>query len=72
MIDWLLAHWVDLLAIYGALVAICSTIVKLTPSQKDDAVWAKILKILDLFSVVLTKEDAAKIAEATKSLKGKQ
>ncbi len=72
MIDWLLAHWVDLLAIYGALVAICSTIVKLTPSTKDDAVWAKILKILDLFSVVFTKEDAAKIAEATKSLKGKK
>ena len=72
MIDWLLAHSVDLLAIYGAVVAICSTIVKLTPSTKDDAVWAKILKILDLFSVVFTKEDAAKIAEATKSLKGKK
>ncbi len=72
MIDWLLAHWVDLLAFYGAVVAICSTIVKLTPSTKDDAVWAKILKILDLFSVVFTKEDAAKIAEATKSLKGKK
>lgn len=69
MIDWLLTHWVDLLAIYGAVVAICSTIVKLTPSTKDDAVWAKILKILDLFSVVFTKEDAQKIAQATKNLK---
>ena len=72
MIDWILTHWVDLLAIYGAVVAICSTIVKLTPSTKDDAVWAKILKILDLFSVVFTKEDAQKIAQATKNLtKGK-
>lgn len=72
MLDWILEHWVDLLAIYGAVVAICSTIVKLTPSTKDDAVWAKILKILDHFSTVFTKDDAAKIAQATKNLKGKK
>lgn len=69
MIDWILNHWVDLLAIYGAVVAICSTIIKLTPSKKDDDVWAKILKILDLFSTVLTKDDAEKLANATKKLK---
>lgn len=61
MIDWLLSHWVDILAIYGAVVAICSTIVKLTPSTKDDDIWAKILKILDRFSTVFTKEDAEKL-----------
>ena len=72
MLDWILEHWVDLLAIYGAVVAICSAIVKLTPSTKDDAVWAKILKILDHFSTVFTKDDAAKIAQATKNLKGKK
>ena len=69
MIDWILNHWVDLLAIYGAVVAICSTIVKITPTQKDDNVWAKILKILDKFSVCFTKEDIAKLAAATKKLK---
>jgi len=72
MLDWILEHWVDLFAIYGAVVAICSAIVKLTPSTKDDAVWAKILKILDHFSTVFTKDDAAKIAQATKNLKGKK
>lgn len=72
MLDWILEHWVDLLAIYGAVVMICSAIVKLTPSTKDDAVWAKILKILDYFSTVFTKDDAAKIAQATKNLKGKK
>ena len=72
MLDWVLEHWVDLLAIYGAVVAICSIVVKLTPSQKDDAVWAKILKILDHFSTVFTKDDAAKIAQATKNLKGQK
>ena len=59
MLNWILEHWVDLLAIYGAVVAICSTIIKLTPSTKDDDVWAKIIKILD----------AEKIAAATKRLK---
>lgn len=69
MLDWILNHWVDLLAIYGAVVAICSTIVKITPTQKDDNVWAKILKILDKFSVCFTKEDIAKLAAATKKSK---
>ena len=69
MIDWILNHWVDLLAIYGAVVAICSTIVKITPTQKDNDVWAKILKILDKFSVCFTKEDIEKIAAATKKSK---
>ena len=69
MINWILEHWVDLLAIYGAVVAICSTIVKITPTQKDDNVWAKILKILDKFSVCFTKEDIAKLAAATKKSK---
>lgn len=69
MLNWILEHWVDLLAIYGAVVAICSTVVKLTPSTKDDNVWAKIIKILDHFSTVFTKEDAEKIAAATKRLK---
>lgn len=69
MIDWVLNHWVDLLAIYGAIVAICSTIVKWTPSTKDNEIWEKILKILDKFSTVFTKEDAEKLANATKKRK---
>ena len=69
MIDWILEHWADLLAIYGAIVAICSTIIKCTPSVKDDEIWAKIIKILDKFSVCFTKEDAEKLAKAAKSIK---
>ena len=48
ILDWILEHWADLLAIYGALVLICSTIVKWTPTTKDDDIWAKILKILEI------------------------
>ena len=61
-INWILVHWKDILAVYGGIVIVCSTIVKLTPTQKDDNVWAKIVKILDFFSTVFTKADAAKLA----------
>ncbi|MBQ2174285.1 MAG: hypothetical protein II453_04140 [Alphaproteobacteria bacterium] len=61
---WLLEHWQDILAFYGGVVLVCSTIIKLTPSTKDDAVWAKIEKVLDMFSVVFTKADAKKLEKA--------
>lgn len=40
------------LAVIGALVTASTIIVKCTPSQKDDAVLAKIITFLDFFSVV--------------------
>lgn len=66
---WILEHWEDLLAVYGAVVLICSTVIKLTPTTKDDDWWAKIVKILDKFSTVFTKEDAEKLAKLTKKSK---
>ena len=66
---WILEHWADLLAFYGAVVLVCSAIVKLTPTTKDDDWWAKIVKILDKFSTVFTKEDAEKLAKLTKKSK---
>ena len=44
--DWIMVHWKDILAIIGGIVLACSTIVKLTPTQKDDTALAKIIKIL--------------------------
>lgn len=47
---------------FGTVVAAASIIVKATPTTKDDAVLAKIVKVLDLFSVVNAKmrEDKTK------------
>lgn len=47
---------------FGTVVAAASIIVKATPTAKDDAVLAKIVKVLDLFSVVNAKmrEDKTK------------
>ena len=41
-----MAHWKDILAVIGGVVTVASIIVKLTPTQKDDGVLAKIIKIL--------------------------
>ena len=66
MIDWILENWVNIAAAWGMLVALCSIIVKATPTQKDDNILAKVVKWADVFSVVFTKEDAETIAKALK------
>lgn len=48
-------------AIYGAVVALCTTIVKTTSTTKDDAVWEQVIKVLDFFSTAFRKVDAEKL-----------
>ena len=55
---------------FGTIVAAASVIVKATPTQKDDAVLAKVVKVLDWLSVFNTKENQAKIDAAGE--KGKE
>ena len=43
-------------AVYGALVLIATAIVKWTPSQKDDAILAKVIEVLNFFSTVNPKK----------------
>ncbi len=40
---------------FGTVVAAASVIIKATPTQKDDAVLAKVIKVLDLVSIVNAK-----------------
>lgn len=61
MMTWILANWDNVLAVYGGIVAVCTTIVKMTPSVKDDAVLGKILKVIDFFSTAFLKSDAEKL-----------
>ena len=61
MMTWILANWDNILAIYGGLVALCTTIVKITPNTKDDAIVSKVIKVLDFFSTAFTKADAEKL-----------
>lgn len=54
----------NIFAIVGAVITCASVIVKITPSQKDDAVLSKVIKIFDWLSVfnpngkvVVSKDD---------------
>ena len=67
--NWLVEHWETIFAIWGMLVAFCTAIVKLTPTQKDDNILAKIVKWADVFSVVFTKQDAETMAKALEKKK---
>ncbi len=53
--DVMAAYFETVVFWFGTLVAAASVIVKATPSQKDDAVLAKIVKILDCVSIVNAK-----------------
>ena len=66
---WIIEHWTDLLAIYGAVVALSTTIVAITPSTKDNEILDKIIKFFDKFSTAFTKDDAAKLAAVVKKSK---
>ena len=38
--------------LFGAVVAAVTLITKLTATQKDDGIWAKVLKVFSIFSLV--------------------
>ena len=64
--NWLMENWEHIAAGFGMLVALCTAIVKMTPTQKDDNILAKVVKWADVFSIVFTKKDAQVIADALK------
>jgi hypothetical protein len=57
--NWIINHWNDVLAVIGAAVALATVIVKLTPSQKDDTVLAKVVGVLNWLSTVNPKPPKA-------------
>lgn len=52
--NFIVEHWSDFASIFGSTVAICSVFVKILPEWKG---LKTVVKILDLFSIVFTKED---------------
>lgn len=49
--EWIHHNWKDILAIIGGAVTVASTVVKLTPTQKDNNVLAKIINVLAALSL---------------------
>jgi hypothetical protein len=50
--EWIQAHYHEVLEVFGAVVAVISLIVKLFATDKTKGVWAKILKVLAALSLV--------------------
>uniref|UniRef100_A0A6M3JKZ9 Uncharacterized protein n=1 Tax=viral metagenome TaxID=1070528 RepID=A0A6M3JKZ9_9ZZZZ len=50
-ISWIQAHWVELVAAIGGIVTTASVIVKLTPTPKDDAALAWVMKIFNMLAL---------------------
>ena len=49
--EWIQNNWNDVLSIIGAVILIITVVVKLTSTDKDDTVWAKVLKVLSALSL---------------------
>ena len=56
----IVANWADILAVYGAVVACATVIIKITPTQADDAILAKVIYVVNLFSTVNPKQPVDK------------
>lgn len=63
--DWIISHCKEIMAIFGTAVALASAIVKLTPTQKDDNILARIIKVLVVLS--LYNEDGTSYEPEKKS-----
>ena len=64
VINFIQIHYQDILAIIGGVVSITTIIVKLTPTEKDDAVLTKIVNMLSKLSLVNTKTEEKILKEA--------
>lgn len=51
MIQWIVAHAAELWVILTSIITVASLIVKLTPTPKDDAILAKIVKFLEMIAL---------------------
>lgn len=62
--EWITNHYTDILAWIGAVVSCATIIVKLTPTPKDDAILAKVIKVLSALS--LCNADGSFVGKADK------
>lgn len=65
MVKFIAEHVDEFLQILGAVVALATLIVKLTPTQKDDTVLSKVIKVLVALS--LCNEDGTFISNNAKN-----
>jgi len=69
ILTWIVDNWDGIFKWFGVAVTTSSLVIKATPTQKDDGLWGKALKVLDYISIVNTPSNKEKLAKLAK--KGK-
>jgi len=49
--NWVIANWDSVLGIITGLITVASIVAKLTPSETDDKMIAKVLKVIDVIAI---------------------
>ncbi|MBQ3317957.1 MAG: hypothetical protein IJG69_08480 [Spirochaetales bacterium] len=70
IIKWITANIGTVCTIICAFILLCSIIVKVTPTTKDEEFLGKLIKFLDHFSIAKTANDKKYIEDAKKNLEG--
>ena len=55
MVDYLVNNWSEIAGIAGALHFLCLAIVNATPTPKDDEIYAKFYKVIEMIAGIVTK-----------------
>lgn len=55
LISFVVAHWVDIVAVGAAVHALALVIVNLTPSKTDNEVYNKVYKVIEVVAGLVTK-----------------
>lgn len=59
MFNFLVEHWNDILAVFGGIVGVCSSIVKVIPNTKAGSKISAFVNLCDHLSIAFTKSDKA-------------
>lgn len=55
VIAFFVTHWVDIVAIAAAAHALALVIVNTTPSKRDDLIYNRIYKVIEVIAGIITK-----------------
>lgn len=55
IVNWIMEHWVGILAAAGSTCMAASAITALTPTPKDDAIVAKVYRVIEICGGVVGK-----------------
>jgi len=55
MLEYLLNNWAEVAGIAGALHILALAIVNLTPTPKDDEIYGKVYKVIEMIAGIVSK-----------------